>query len=111
MDSPDVIAIVTGEGMAKARGSISANTQLVLDGKLREDAFPHAVYGDFQKKAGKQGAALSAVTFWLIQEGIQERKALLELAGKHKHGESLVGVVEKVGSETTAGSWQPESGG
>lgn len=96
LESPDLVVAVTEEGMAKAKGSIKTNTTLVLDSKLKYEALPGAVYGDFQKEAGKQGAALSAAAFWLVREGVLQAEALLEAARRHKHAEALVEVIEKV---------------
>lgn len=99
LESPDVMVIVTEEGMGKVKGSIRPHTALVLDRQLEvEGAFPNAIYGDFLKEAGKQGAALSAAALWLIQEGALEVGALLEAARKHKHGEALAEVIGKAGS-------------
>lgn len=95
LEHPDVVVAATEDGLVKARSRIHAHTILVLDSKLKEEAFPNAVYGDFQKEAGKQGAALSAAARWLVQEGVLQVEALLEVARKHKHGEAMVEVLEK----------------
>ena len=98
LESPDVVVAVTEDGMAKARSRKKEHTTLVLDSKLREEAFPNAIYGDFQKEGGKQGAALYAAAFWLVREGVLEIEALLEAARKHKHSEALVELIEKAGT-------------
>ncbi|MCO6480109.1 MAG: 2-oxoacid:acceptor oxidoreductase family protein [Phaeodactylibacter sp.] len=103
LESPDVVVAVTEDGLAKARSSIKPHTTLLLDSKLKNEAFPAAICGDFQKEGGKQGAALFAVAGWLIQEGVLEVDALLELAGKHKHAEFLVEVIEKAGGMVREG--------
>ncbi|MCB9297305.1 MAG: 2-oxoacid:acceptor oxidoreductase family protein [Lewinellaceae bacterium] len=95
LEAPDVIVAVTEDGMAKARSRVKPNTALVLDSALRDAAFPDALYGNFHKEAGKQGAALAAAASWLIREGLLEREALLEAARGHQHGEALMEVIEK----------------
>ncbi|MCB9265830.1 MAG: 2-oxoacid:acceptor oxidoreductase family protein, partial [Lewinellaceae bacterium] len=96
LEVPDVVVAVTTDGLAKARNKIRPGTSVVLDSKLEESAScPNAIYGDFQKEAGKQGAALFAAVFWLVKEGMLEADALLEVARKHKHAKSLVEVIER----------------
>ena len=93
LESPDVIIIVTEDGMLKVKDRIGNDTTLILDSKLRDESHKHATYADFIKTAGKKGAALCAVSYWLEQSGTLKIDALLAAADRHRYAGKLKAII------------------
>ncbi len=95
LESPDVIIIVTEDGMLKVKDKIGKDTLLFLDSKLRDERLKHATYADFTKTAGKKGAVLCAVSWWLGQTGMLKTEALLAMADRHRYASDLKATIHK----------------
>lgn len=93
LESPDVIIIVTEDGMLKVKDRIGNDPTLILDSKLRDESHMHATYTDFIKTAGKKGAALCAISYWLEQSGTLKIDALLAAADRHRYAGKLKAII------------------
>ncbi len=91
LESPDVVIVVSPEGLLKVKDRISSSTTLIFDISLRNGQ--KAFFGDFIKIAGKKGAALRAISFWLNETKILPLAALREITHKHKYAEKLTKIV------------------
>jgi hypothetical protein len=64
---------------------------LVIDDSLTvPETGARIISGSFRGEAGRRGAALCAVAFWLRKEEIIPIDALLDASGVSKHPESMV---------------------
>ena len=50
---------------------------------------------DFRKTGGLKGAALAAIAHWLQDNGFLPIEALIEAAGRHKHGDKMKVIIDK----------------
>ena len=62
LESPDVVIVVSTEGLLKVKDRFNGKTSLFFDSSLRNGQ--NAVFHDFVKIAGKKGAALGAIAYW-----------------------------------------------
>lgn len=92
LESPDVVIAVSPEGLLKIKDRISSKTRLIFDASLRNGQ--NAVFRDFVKIAGKKGAALGAIAYWLNESGTLPVAALKEAAQRHKYAEKLNKIVD-----------------
>ena len=88
--------ITSQDGFENVKDRIGPHTRLILDIQVDITEHPHRTSGDFHKLAGKKGAALAAVTFWLQDSGILPVEALIEAAGRHKHTDALIATIKSV---------------
>jgi len=87
LENPDAVLIVTDDGWNKVSDRISPNSKVFVDAKIKlettHDRKP------FFKVAGKKGAALSAVSYWIKETGVFPIEALEQVVAGHKYAESL----------------------
>ncbi len=93
LEEPDVVVMVTTDGLNKVRNRIKSKTAVIADVKLRENFSQEADYQYFQKEGGKKGAALKAVMHWVETSGLISREALVEAISQHKYAEKLMEIV------------------
>lgn len=89
LERPDVVIILTEDGLVKIKGSVHDNAELIMDCALNNEFSQNAKLGEFTKIAGKKGAALCALAWWLNQSGLLSLDALIEAASRHKHADKL----------------------
>lgn len=90
IESPDVIAIISEDGLRKVKDKINDKTILVLDKKLGIPAGKNVITGNFQKISGKKGAALTAIAYWLLQSSLFSLEAFIDAAKIIKNAEKLL---------------------
>jgi pyruvate/2-oxoacid:ferredoxin oxidoreductase beta subunit/Pyruvate/2-oxoacid:ferredoxin oxidoreductase gamma subunit len=98
---PDVVIIVSDEGLQSNIEVISNMNKglLVIDDSLTApETGARVISGNFRGKAGKRGAALCAIAFWLRKEEIIPVDALLDASGVSKHSESMVKSIDASGN-------------
>ena len=93
LEDPDVMIIVSNDGLQKVKKRISNTTQLFIDNKLEIDS-KNSTKGSFSKNAGKKGAALNALFSWVDSTDFLEREALLKAISSHKHVEKLLNAIQ-----------------
>ncbi len=87
LEEPNAVLVVTEDGWNKVKDRVVADSQVFLDTKIAQtDAHPTK---NFFKLAGKKGAALSAVSFWIKETGIFPIEALKKVVENHKYADSL----------------------
>jgi Pyruvate/2-oxoacid:ferredoxin oxidoreductase gamma subunit len=98
INDPDAVIIVSEEGLENNRDIIAgmAGGSLVMDDSLSPpETGAEVVTRPFRSRAGRKGAALCAIAFWLKEEGIMPVDALIEVSRAVRHSESLVKSIEE----------------
>lgn len=90
LEKPDVVIIVTNDGLAKVQNRMSGNSKIYLDAKVNKPENINASVFDFTKLAGKKGSALAAIAYWIEDTGVMDIEALKGAARKHKYGDELL---------------------
>ena len=87
LEKPDVALIITDDGYKKVKDMLADTTKVWMDDKT-ENANLFASKS-FSQVAGKKGAALSAIAYWLNQSGVFAPEALLKVVEGHKYAGEL----------------------
>lgn len=93
LENPDVMIIVSTDGLQKVKNRITDTTQLFIDDKLELDK-KHLKKGSFSKSAGKKGAALNALSTWINETDFIDEQALLKAVRSHKYAEKLLRAIQ-----------------
>jgi pyruvate/2-oxoacid:ferredoxin oxidoreductase beta subunit/Pyruvate/2-oxoacid:ferredoxin oxidoreductase gamma subunit len=93
LEDPDVMIIVSEDGLIKVKNRIKENTKTLIDEKL-EFNNRNSKKGSFVKKGGKKGAALNALSHWVNNSGHIENKALIKAVNMHKYADKLITIME-----------------
>ena len=93
IEVPDVVLIVSQDGYEKVKQRIHEQTLLLADESIEMPEHPRMVIGEFRKVAGRKGAALCALSYWLKQTGLLPTEALIRAAAMHKHAENLLSAI------------------
>ena len=95
LDTPDVLIVLSEDGLAKVKNRIRKHTIVILDStvqtlQLESDKI---IIQDFVKNEGKHGAALAAVAYWLHTFGTLSKDSLIEATATHKHAQKLLKII------------------
>jgi len=93
LEEPDVMIVVSNDGLQKVKSRITNNTRIIIDDNLDLDA-KNSTKGSFIKNAGKKGAALNALSFWLDKTDFLDKQALFHAVSSHKHAEKLLNAIQ-----------------
>ncbi|HKJ07414.1 MAG TPA: thiamine pyrophosphate-dependent enzyme [Flavobacteriaceae bacterium] len=96
LEKPHVVLAVTNEGFKKVADKIEKNTVVYTD-KSMETLYKTE---PFTKLAGKKGAALSAVAYWLNETKLFPVDLLLKVINGHKNEVHLEKAINSVTLET-----------
>ena len=90
LEHPDVMIIVSEDGLNKVKARIEQETALIVDEKL--DFSPDNAYVDgFEKRVGRKSAALNALSTWFDQnENLLPKAALIKAVSTHKYAGILL---------------------
>ena len=94
LSNPEVIIIVSEDGMKKIKDRITKDSILIIDSSLKTEEFPGAIYGDFVKYAGKRGAALAALAYWIEKYKKLDLDALKKAVSTHKYADILLKAID-----------------
>ena len=93
LEAPDVMIIVSIEGLQKVKDRITKNTQVIFDDKLELD-LQNSIKGHFTKNGGKKGAALNALSSWIDKTDFLNKEALLKVVNSHKHADKMMNSIQ-----------------
>ncbi|MDO9261631.1 MAG: 2-oxoacid:acceptor oxidoreductase family protein, partial [Flavobacteriaceae bacterium] len=93
LDKPDVIFIMTDDGLVKVKNLIEDDTMIIADDIL-SIAAKNVSSKSFSKKVGKRSAVLSAISYWIAQTNIIPQEAFIEAIKPHKHADLLIKAIE-----------------
>jgi len=100
IQKPDVIIVTSDDGLARIRGLLKPGdpTLIIADSSLSIEGMENVVQRDFRGVAGKKGACLAAIGFWLRRSPVIPEAALRETTKKSKHAESLLKSIQSAES-------------
>jgi 2-oxoglutarate/2-oxoacid ferredoxin oxidoreductase subunit beta len=100
IQKPDVIIVTSDDGLARIKGLLKPgdSTLIVADSSLSIEGMKNVVQRDFRGVAGKKGACLAAIGFWLRRSPVIPEAALRETTKKSKHAESLLKSIQSAES-------------
>jgi pyruvate/2-oxoacid:ferredoxin oxidoreductase beta subunit len=98
LENPEVVIIVSDDGWNKVKNKITDNSIVIIDNSLKneetESLKNKVIYGDFNRKAGKRGAALAALAYWISDTKTMDIEALKESVSSHKYSSVLLKAIE-----------------
>ena len=98
LETPDVMIIVSDDGWYKIRGNIQENSTIILDNSLKneetESLKNKVIFGEFNRVAGKRGAALAALAYWIKDSEMMDIEALKKSVSSHKYSKVLLEAIE-----------------
>jgi len=89
LDDPDVVIIVSEDGLKVAKKRIKNSSRLIADKSLMNMGLEKLgskslEYGDFIKATSKKGAALAAIAYWIKSENLLDMKSLTAVCATHR---------------------------
>ncbi len=96
LENPDVFIIVSEDGLAKLESKINSNSILIMDTSLKNEDYPNAIYIDFGRKAGKKGAALAAIAYWMKKYDLLNVESLKKAVSSHKYSGILLDAINSI---------------
>lgn len=89
LDEPDVIIIVSEDGLNIAKKRVTGKSRLIADKslinmELEKLGARSLVYGDFIKATSKKGAALAAIAYWIKSDDLLDIDALKAVCSAHR---------------------------
>lgn len=94
LHQPDALLVVSEDGWNKTSHLADEASYVLTDDSLDTATNTPVKSLAFIKKAGKRGAALSALNQWIKDSQWIQKEALLEAISTHKHAESLRRAIE-----------------
>lgn len=94
LENPDIFIIVSDNGLVKVKSRIGKNARLLMDASVTISDDINAEPFDFNKMAGKKGAALCAISHWIEESGLMDINALKEAARRHKHSDDFLKAID-----------------
>ena len=89
LEYADVLIAVSDDGLQKVLNRLNDKTTILLDTKLELNSYPTIEKQHFVKNAGKKGAAINALSYWIQKTKYLEIDALNKAVGSHKYAEIL----------------------
>ena len=95
LENPDVVIIVSDDGLRVALSKISKETLIIADENLKTDLESKKInnkiqYGNFNLVSGKKGAALTALSFWINQSKKLMIDSLIKTVSDHRLSTELL---------------------
>jgi len=97
LENPEVVIIVSIEGLNKVKDRINKNSILLVDVELKEHNLKNAIYGNFNKISGKRGAALTALAYWMLNTKTVDIESLKTSVSNHKYSSTLLTAIDNAG--------------
>lgn len=96
LNNPDLVIILSIDGLEKVKDKLKPDTKIIADSKLDLEGYSNVTKIEFGKLGGKKGGAFSALSYWMIKEGLIQNDALKFAASKHKYSESLMKTITQM---------------
>lgn len=94
LEEPEVFIVVSEDGWNKVQARLPKNSLLLIDSSLKVNRIKGAIYGNFDKVAGRRGAALCALAYWMKKSGDMDLDALKETVKNHKRAGILLKAID-----------------
>lgn len=93
LDAPDVIFVMSEDGLAKVKNQMNNGTMIIADDLLSLSSST-TLSKPFSKKVGKRSAVLNAISLWISESNVIPKEALIEAIKPHKHADLLIKAVD-----------------
>lgn len=93
LDTPDVIFVMTEDGLEKVQKHLNNGTMVFADDIIDFEC-KTKISKPFSRKVGKRSAVLSAIAHWIESNDIIPLDAFKEAIKPHKHAELLIKAIE-----------------
>ncbi|MBS3992392.1 MAG: 2-oxoacid:acceptor oxidoreductase family protein [Bacteroidetes bacterium] len=93
LDAPDVIFVMTEDGLEKVQKYLNNGTSVYADDIVNFEC-QTKITKPFSRKVGKRSAILSAIAYWIEENDIIPINAFIEAIKPHKHSELLIKAIE-----------------
>ncbi|MBK7095952.1 MAG: 2-oxoacid:acceptor oxidoreductase family protein [Saprospiraceae bacterium] len=105
LENPDIVILVSEDGLKVAKNRIKNNSQVIADISLMNNGLENLdkrslVYGNFIQVASKKGAALCAIAYWLNSGGLLDLNALKSISNSHRLSAELLKTIDDSGKVT-----------
>jgi len=98
LENPEVVIVVSDDGWNKIKGKLNSNSLVILDNSLKneetEKLSNNVIFGDFNKVAGKRGAALAALAYWINDSKTMDIESLKKSVSSHKYSTVLLKAID-----------------
>ena len=100
LEIPEVLIVLSEDGMKKVKNRIRKHTIVILDASVEslELASNKVIIQNFTGMGGKKGAALAAIAYWIDTFGGLDKQALEQVTVRSKHSHKLMEVIANSGS-------------
>ena len=94
LEKPDIAIVLTEDGLIKIKDKLDADSKILADSSLKLEGYTDVTYMDLTRIGRKEGAILSAITYWMIESGLMPKEAFVKAASVHKYADILLGTIE-----------------
>jgi 2-oxoglutarate/2-oxoacid ferredoxin oxidoreductase subunit beta len=94
IEEPDLLLVTSLDGWQMVKNKVKPKTLVIIDSSIEIPEDIKAVKLDFRNTAGKKGACLASISYWIQNYGILPYESILATIEDHKHRENLVGAME-----------------
>jgi 2-oxoglutarate/2-oxoacid ferredoxin oxidoreductase subunit beta len=94
IEEPDLLLVTSMDGWQMVKNKVKPKTLVIIDSSIEIPEDIKAVKLDFRNAAGKKGACLTTISYWMLNYGILPYESILATIEEHKHRENLVGAME-----------------
>lgn len=95
LENPQAVLVVTDDGWLKVKDRIKEDSLVYVDDSIKE--VEGYAQKPFFKNAGKKGAALAAIAYWLQESKVLPVAAMHKVVENHKYAGALVEAIESAG--------------
>lgn len=93
LEYPDIMFIVSEDGLQKVKNRICSTTRVYLDDKL-DFELKNSMKEPFSKNGGKKGAAINALAHWINTTEYLDFNALIQVINSHKYVDKLMKAIQ-----------------
>lgn len=97
IEDPDLLLVTSLDGWLMVKNKVKAKTLIIIDSSIEIPDDIKAVKLDFRNAAGKKGACLATISYWMHNYEILPYDSILATIEDHKHRDNLVGAMEAGG--------------
>jgi pyruvate/2-oxoacid:ferredoxin oxidoreductase beta subunit/Pyruvate/2-oxoacid:ferredoxin oxidoreductase gamma subunit len=89
IEEPDLLLVTSMDGWQMVKNKVKTKTLVIIDSSIEIPDEINAVKLDFRNVAGRKGACLATISYWMMKYGILPYESILATIEEHKHREGL----------------------
>ena len=90
IEEPDLLLVTSMDGWQMVKNKVKSKTLVIIDSSIEIPAEIKAIKLDFRSAAGRKGACLATISYWMEKYDILPYESLLATIEDHKHKDSLM---------------------